>query len=77
MNKALLASYMVRYSETQGALANAMGISLSRLNAKINETRGAAFTQSEIAFIVNRYGLSNDDACNIFFPQKVASSATS
>lgn len=77
MNKALLASYMARASETQGALARAMGLSLSRLNAKINEARGAAFTQSEIAFIAARYGISNDDACLIFFPREVASDATS
>lgn len=70
MNKALLASHMARASETQSALAKAMGLSLSRLNAKINEARGAAFTQSEIAFIVARYNMSNDDACLIFFPKE-------
>lgn len=76
MNKALLNSYMAKHQDTQKSLAKAMGISMSRLNAKINEARGAAFTQSEMAVIIERYGLSSNEACEIFFNQKVSQHAT-
>ena len=76
MNKALLNSYMAKYPDTQATLASAMGLSLSRLNAKINEANGAAFNQAEMAFIIGRYGISNDEACEIFFNQKVSQNAT-
>lgn len=68
MDKQLLMSCVVRYDKTQGALANAMGLSLSRLNAKIN-ANGAQFNQDEIAFIKNRYNLSDDQVVEIFFKQ--------
>lgn len=67
MNKLLFKSAMVEHDDTQLTLANALGISLSRCNAKINERNNAAFTQSEIAFIINRYHLTNDRAMEIFF----------
>jgi len=76
MNTALFKSHMAKYDDTQATLAKAMGLSPSRLNAKINESRGAAFTQTEMAFIISRYHLTNDDAMNIFFNQKVALSDT-
>lgn len=76
MNKALLNSHMAKFQDTQKSLAKAMGISTSRLNAKINEANGAAFTQTEMAFIIGRYGISNDEACEIFFNQKVSQNAT-
>ena len=72
LNKALLKSFIVRYDKTQFNLARAMGISLSRLNAKINESNGAEFTQGEICFIKNRNRLSNRDVSNIFFTSKVS-----
>lgn len=71
MNKNLLNSFMARFGDTQKTL-DAMGISLSRLNAKINETGGAEFVQSEMDFIATRYQLSADDVVNIFFAQKVS-----
>ena len=55
----------------QSVLAEAMGLSLSRLNAKINET-GAEFTQSEIAFIRDRYKLSKTQVNDIFFAAEVS-----
>lgn len=76
MNKPLLLSVMVKNQDTQNKLAEAMGLSLSRLNAKINERGGAAFTQSEIAFIIQRYRLSNDEAMEIFFAPKVSQKET-
>lgn len=67
MNKALLASVIVKNNETQAIVAEALGISLSRLNAKINEREGAEFTQGEIQFFIDRYHLTADDAMAIFF----------
>jgi len=67
MNTALLKACMARNKDTQAKLAKDMGLSLSRLNAKINEASGAEFTQSEIAFCVKRYCLSNEEAMAIFF----------
>lgn len=72
MNKTLLSSVMVKNRDTQAKLAAAMGLSLSRLNAKINEREGAAFTQTEMAFIIKRYRLTNDEAMEIFFAKEVA-----
>lgn len=72
MNKNLLNSYMARFGDTQKTLADAMGISLSRLNAKINETGGAEFTQGEMDFIASRYHLAAKDMVSIFFAQKVS-----
>lgn len=71
MNKRLLESQMRLHGDTQASLADAMGISLSRLNAKINQ-RGAEFTQSEITFIIDRYRMSKKDAVACFFAQKVS-----
>lgn len=67
MNKKLFNSVMVRYGDIQETLANAMGLSVSRLNAKINERDGASFDQKEIQFIIDRYHLTKDEAMAIFF----------
>ena len=71
MNKTLLSSVMVKNRDTQAKLAAAIGLSLSRFNAKINEREGAAFTQTEMAFIIKRYHLTNDEAMEIFFAKEV------
>lgn len=76
MNKALLRSHMAKFSDTQEALAASMSLSLSRFNAKLNERGGAAFTQSEMSFIIERYQLSGDEAMAVFFTQKVAETDT-
>lgn len=68
----LLKSYIVKHDKTQRELAEAMDVSLSRLNAKINETGGAEFSQGEIAFIKNRYNLSAEEINKIFFDIKVS-----
>lgn len=72
MNSKLLKSYIVRFDGTQEKLADAMDISLSRLNAKINGKNGADFSQNEIAFLKDRYCLSNKDVCDIFFAKTVS-----
>ena len=63
----LLKSYILQKGDTQKILAEAMGLSLSRLNQKINNSDNAEFTQSEIWFIVERYDLSEQEMNMIFF----------
>ena len=70
MNKLLLRSFMVKFGDTQETLSEAMGISMSRLNAKIN-SNGAEFTQKEIAFVKNRYNLSPAEVDAIFFAESL------
>ncbi len=72
MDKNLLRAYMAEHGDTQTQLAEAMGISLSRLNAKINGTRGAEFSQSEIQFIANRYQMKAKEVSAVFFADKVS-----
>lgn len=67
LNTNYLKSVMVKNGDTQSILASAMGLSTSRLNAKINESAGAMFTQAEISFIINRYSLTPEEATKIFF----------
>lgn len=69
MNKNLLASVLAKNGDTQANLAKALGISLSRTNAKINESGGAQFTQSEITMIKTRYHLTAQDVDAIFFSE--------
>lgn len=72
MNKLELAIIMKRYGDTQETLAKAIGISRTRLNAKINETDNASFTQPEICAIKERYQLSDSEINVIFFTRKVS-----
>ena len=58
---------MKLHGDTQGKLANGIGISVQRINAKINETGGAEFTQGEIQKIKKLYNLTNDEVTAIFF----------
>lgn len=67
LDKRELRSHMAKHGDTQRSLAEAMGISLSRLNAKINETGGAEFKKTEMAFIRVRYGLAPEAVDAIFF----------
>lgn len=66
MNSQLLKSYIIKFDGNQEKLADAIGMSLSRLNAKINE-HNASFNQREIAFIKDRYHLDDKELANIFF----------
>ena len=72
IDKARLTSVMALNKDTQRTLADALGISLSRLNAKINETGGAEFKQNEIALIKARYSLAPSETDLIFFAPKVS-----
>ena len=71
MNENLLRAAMIKNGDTQEKLAMAMGISLSRLNAKINSTK-AEFKQNEIMFIKQRYSLTPKEVDDIFFDHKVS-----
>ena len=72
MNKEAFNYEMKKYGDTQAVLAIAMGLSRTRLNAKLNEKNGASFTQPEISFIRNRYQLSDQSVITIFFAENVS-----
>ena len=67
MNKNLLVSKMKLFGDTQEDLALFIGISLTRFNAKLNETGGAQFNQGEIQKIKDRYELTGEEVDAIFF----------
>ena len=71
MNERLLRSAMIKNGDTQETLATAMGISLSRLNAKIN-SNNAEFKQNEILYIKKRYKLTPKQVDEIFFDDRVS-----
>lgn len=75
MNKQVLRGLIITYDGKQETLAKAMGMSLSRLNAKINET-GAEFSKSEIEFIRDRYKMSRKQFIDVFFTDNVSRSDT-
>ena len=67
----MFVSKMKLFGDTQQILADALDMSLSRLNAKINEINGAQFRQNEIKFFRNRWHLTPDEVDQIFFAPKV------
>lgn len=71
MDSQKLKGLIVTFDGNQENLAKAMGLSLSRLNAKINET-GAEFTKTEIEFIRDRYKMSRKQVMDIFFTNPVS-----
>ena len=70
MNKQKFVGIMYENGDNQGKLAEAMDISLSRLNAKINGS--GEFSQSEIQFVKDRYDLDADKVDEIFFTPPVS-----
>jgi hypothetical protein len=58
---------MKLHGDTNAILADSIGISPQRLSAKINETNGAEFTQSEIQAVIDRYKLTAKEVDEIFF----------
>lgn len=67
MNKNKLVGVIHSHGDTQEIVAKAIGISLQRFNAKLNETNGAEFTQGEIQRIKERYNLGAEEVDSIFF----------
>lgn len=71
MNIGELKAELKRHADTQEALAEAVNLSKTRLNAKINSVNGAEFTRDEIQIIKDRYDLSPERVDEIFFAHKV------
>ena len=67
VKKNIFESKMKLYCDRQSDIAEHLGISLSRFNAKLNGTDGAEFTSSEIAKIKERYKLTDEEVIEIFF----------
>lgn len=70
INKQKLKAAIIEHDGNQKNLADAMGISLSQLSLRINSHM--EFSVREVAFIRNRYGLSDNDVGDIFFADKVS-----
>lgn len=66
MNKDLLKGIIRGLGMTQDDVASKMGISLSRFNAKINETSGAEFSLGETRSLKMILGLSSEQVDQIF-----------
>lgn len=65
MNTKMLKAKIVENGDTQAQLAEALGISASNLNEKINGK--VSFRQNEIAAIRNKYQLTATEVDAIFF----------
>ena len=72
MNKRLLRAEMLLHGDTNKSLADYLGIAESTLSNKINESRGAEFSQNEMNGIRKRYSLSNEKFINLFFNPSVS-----
>lgn len=70
VKKNILISKMKLFGDTQESLSEALGLSLTRTNAKINGTNEAEFTQSEITIMKIRYHLTAEEVGEIFFDFK-------
>lgn len=67
MKKEKLLAVIKENGETQGDLAEAIGLSRTRLCAKIHGTNNAVFTQPEIVAIKRHYNLTDEQINLIFF----------
>lgn len=72
MNKLRLESVMRLHNDTGQSLSEYLGIARQTFSNKINETRGAEFTQGEIRAIKEKYRLTAEEVDSIFFDQKVS-----
>lgn len=72
MNKNMLISKMKLFGDRQEDLAEFIGLSLSRFNAKLNETNNAQFTMFEIQKIKEKYNLTAEEVDAIFFDTSVS-----
>lgn len=72
LNKNEFVAAMKRFGDTGNVLSRYLGISRSTFSAKLNEKRGAEFTQGEIAMIRERYSLDANSVVAIFFADKVS-----
>jgi len=67
MNINLLKGKIRENALTQGELAEKMGISLSRFNAKLNGRGGAEFSLGELRELKNQLSLTSKQVDQIFF----------
>lgn len=72
LNKNKLESVMKLYGDTGTSLSIFLGIARSTFSAKINETKGAEFTQREIFLIKKKYNLNAAEIEEIFFNKEVS-----
>lgn len=72
MNKEKLRSIIALNGETQNILSIFIGITPQSFSGKINERKGAEFTQSEIKLIKDRYNLTAEEVNEIFFDHPVS-----
>ena len=72
MNAALLKGKMREKSMTQSDVAERIGISLSRFNAKLNNSGGAEFSLGEVRAIKSLLHLDSALVDEIFFADKVS-----
>ena len=74
MNTNMLISKMKLFGDNQTDLANALNLSLSTTNAKINGKSN--WTQAEISIITSRYKLTPEEVVKIFFDTSVHQEGT-
>lgn len=67
MNTSKLLGIIKENNDTQEKLADAIGLSRTRLSAKIHERNGASFNQPEILAIKKRYHLDEMTLNAVFF----------
>lgn len=67
MNPDLLKGKLREHAMTQAEIAPKIGLSLSRFNAKLNETGGAEFSLSEVCALKSILNLDMVQAAQIFF----------
>ena len=67
MQANMLKGTLTENGMTQANAAERIGISLSRFNAKLNETRGAEFSLGEVLALKNVLNLSPEQIDQIFF----------
>ena len=74
IDKKLLKSKMALFGDDQNSLAEALGISIQRLSAKMNakqvseKVKAAQFTLQEVRIIKQRYNLTPEEVVAIFLP---------
>ena len=67
MNSSALKGKMRENNMTQEAVAAKIGLSLSRFNAKLNNTGGAEFSLGEIRSLKELFSLDSTQMDQIFF----------
>ena len=67
MNINMLKGKIKENDMTQEDVANKIGLSLSRLNAKLNETGGAEVSLGEVRSMKNLFKLEPEQVDQIFF----------